>query len=235
MPYRRSGDTLTVRTAAGALEIETNPDGLVITGQVRIMRDPATVQFCRGREQPAIRGRGIVVARNAPHGDVAIWMESRFDGAGSGCMRRIFGIAPDPAAPPDQLDAAFCQIRDALRLQGAWIRATELGRGDEHPMLLVERQDRHEIYASRLFRDHAQLVMAMVRGEECVVFYPSVEERHIGSQVAIRVHGQDVRFVGDHGRGADIARFPLPWLAPEERQHFARRLARALDGSGPPD
>jgi hypothetical protein len=78
-------------------------------------------------------------------------------------------------------------------------------------------------------------VMTIVRGEECVVFHPAAEELHIGSQVAICVRGHDVRFVGDHGRGADIAGFPLPWLAPDERQHFARRLARALDGSGAPD
>jgi hypothetical protein len=236
MPYRRSGGTLTVRTAAAGLEIVTSPDGLAITGRLSITRDTATFQTRRGREQQAIRGCRIVVARNALHRDVAIWMEWRLDRAGSSCMRRIFGIAPDPAVPCHQLDAAFRQIRDALRLHGGgWLRATELGRGDEHPMLLVERHDRHEVYASRLFREHAQLVMTIVPGEDCVVHHPATEGLHLGSQVAIRVRGQEVRFVGDGGRGADMAGIPLPWLAPEERRQFARRLARALDGSGPQD
>jgi hypothetical protein len=235
MPYRRSGETLDVRTAAAGLEIVTGSDGLAIAGRLHITRDTATFQTRRGREQHAIRGRRIVVARNALYGDVAIWMEWRLDRTGASCMRRIFGIAPGPAAPSHQLDAAFRRIRDALRLHGdGWLHAMELGRGD-HPMLLVECHDRHEVYASRLFREHAQLVMTIVRGEGSVVFHPAAEQLHVGSQVAIRVRGHDVRFVGDRGLGADMAGFPLPWLAPDERQHFARRLARALDRSDPPD
>lgn len=223
---------LEVRTAAGTLEIVTSPGVLAIAGRLRITRDTATFQTRRGPERQAICGRRIIVARNAARGDVAIWVEV-LDGAARSCMRRIFGIAPDRAAPRERLDAAFHHLRDALRPHGdAWRRATELGRGDDHPMLLVERHDRHEVYASRLFREHAQLVMTIVRGEACVVFHPAADELRVDSQVAIRVRGQQVRFVGDYGKGADIAGFPLPWLAPEERQQFARRLARALDGSG---
>jgi hypothetical protein len=105
MPYRRSGETLKVRTVAGGLEIVTSAEGLVITGRLRITRDTATFQTRRGREQHAIRGSEIIVSRNAPQGDVAIWMESGVDGAGSCCMRRIFGVAADPTVSPRALTA----------------------------------------------------------------------------------------------------------------------------------
>jgi hypothetical protein len=235
MPYRCSGAKPDVRTAAGGLEIVTGPGRLAIVGQLDITRDTATFWTRRGREQHAICGRRLVVARNAPYGDVAIWMELGHDGGGASSMRRIFGIPPGRAAPPHQLDAVFRHTRDALRSHGAgWLRATELGRGD-HPMLLVECEDRHEVYVSRLFREHAELVMTVVRAEDSVRFHAVSRQLHVGSRVAVRVRGHDVCFVGDHGLGADMAGFPLPWLAPDERQHVARRLAAALDRSGPAD
>lgn len=205
MPYRRSGETLEVRTASGAHEIITTVDGLEVRGphdtHLVVTRTIAFTQSRDRREQFAITGP-VVVADNGPRDEAALWIST-----GPTTMRRIFCLASASAAP---------LMRRALRRHSPTIiSAMEVG-GARHRMLLVEQTDRHALFAARLFREQADLALTL--------FHDGRIEPD--AKLELTVQGHDVRFIVTNQEG--VARFAFPWLAPAERVALARRLTRML-------
>jgi hypothetical protein len=200
MPYRRSGETLEVRTAAGAHEIVTTLDGLEVRSpdntHVLVTRTKAIV----GRKQLPVTGL-VVVAENIARNEVGLWLESQ------GVMRRIFSV-PNRAA-------ATSMHRALRRHHPTVIAATEIGAA-RHRMLLVELTDRHLLYAGRLFRDHADLALSLFHNGRVAP----------DGTLMLTVHGDDVRFLVTNEEGA--ARYAFPWLAPSDRLELGRRLTLAM-------
>lgn len=210
MPYRRSGETLEVRTAAGAHEIMTTLDGLEVRGPDGSHLIVTRTSAIAGRQYFPIAGR-VLVAQNGPLDDVAIWIESA-----PTMMRRIFSCATPTAAPA---------MRRALRRHHPdVVAASELG-GARHRMLLVELTDRHELYTGRLFREHADLALTLFR-DGTMTLRDATQPLQAPADLTLDVQGHDVRFVARNERG--VARFAFPWLAASERIELARRLTRAL-------
>jgi hypothetical protein len=210
MPYRRSGETLEVRTAAGAHEVVTTLDGLEVRGpdntHVVITRTTATIQT-RARRSTSLAIHGhVVVAENVARNEVGLWIESQ------GAMRRVFSV-------PNR--AAKIAMHGALRRHHPTIvSATEIGAA-RHRMLLVELTDRHLLYAGRLFREHADLALTLFHNGRV----------DPDGTLMLTVHGHDVRFLVTNEQGA--ARFAFPWLAPSDRMELARRLTLAMQHDAP--
>jgi hypothetical protein len=209
MPYRRSGETLEVRTAAGAHEIVTTLDGLEVRGpdntHVVVTRTTATVQARGRRASLSIQGH-VVAAENLARDEVGLWVESK------GAMRRIFSV-PNRAA-------TTAMHRALRRHHPAVVTATEIGAA-RHRMLLVELTDRHLLYAGRLFREHADLALTLFHNGRV----------DPDGTLMLTVHGHDVRFLVTNEQGA--ARFAFPWLAPSDRMELARRLTLAMQHDAP--
>lgn len=200
MPYRRSGETLEVRTAAGAHEIVTTLDGLEVRGpdnaHVVVTRTKAII----GRKQMPVAGH-VVVAENVARNEVGLWVESNH------VMRRIFSV-PSRAA-------ATTMHRALRRHHPTVVTATEIGAA-RHRMLLVELTDRHLLYAGRLFREHADLALTLFHNGRV----------DPAGTLMLTVHGADVRFLVTNEEGA--ARYAFPWLAPSDRLELGRRLTLAM-------
>jgi hypothetical protein len=209
MPYRRSGEKLEVRTAAGGHEIVTTLDGLEVRGPdntyVTVTRTTATIQ-ARGRRAALPVDGHVVVAENTARNEVGLWVESHT------IMRRIFSV-------PNRT-AATAMHRALRRHHPTVVSATEIGAA-RHRMLLVELTDRHLLYAGRLFREHADLRLTLFHNGR-------VDPT---GTLMLTVHGDDVRFIVTNDEGA--ARFAFPWLAPSDRIELARRLTLAMKLDAP--
>ena len=230
MAYRGDDtrDALVAPTADGELRIELGPRLVALTVGDRTLQIAgrfATMIEGRKRESIALDGR-VVVARDVPREDLGIWMEVPTG------MRRIFGVEPvpllDPAGLPalQRLDALTHRVRAALaELSGDIRRAIEIGRGLDK-VLLVDHGDHHTIYARRLFRDHARVVLEIYTGKIAIVDGKATREVEIASKFGVTVHGDNVRFADRHG--TDLAKISIPWLAPADRDELARRIGQLL-------
>jgi hypothetical protein len=233
MPYRRHGEALEIPTAEGMLRTTFGPDSveLDVGGRGVRIADCAVTAHASGRTETfAIAGR-LVVARHILHEDISIWLEL---GTGpSAVMRRVFGVAPASMLGPDHLSSskglaeAARQIRTVLsRLSGDVVRAVELGTGrDPHKLLLVELADRHLVFACRLFRGEARLVMT-VFNDGRVAFLHHPREIRVDARIAVGVRGDSLRFTSNDG--GELARVSMPWLAPDDRAELARRLGHLI-------
>ena len=210
MPYRRSGETLEVRTAAGGHEIVTTLDGLEVRGpdntHVTVTRTTATVHGRGRRSAVAIHGH-VVAAENVARNEIALWVESQ------GAMRRLSSV-------PNR--TAKAAMRGALRRHHPTVvSATEIGAA-RHRILLVELTDRHLLYAGRLFREHADLALTLFHNGRVSP----------DGTLMLTVQGDDVRFIVMNEQGA--SRFAFPWLAPADRIELAHRLTLAMKLDSPP-
>lgn len=233
MPYRRHGEALEIPTADGALRVAFGPDTVELDVGHRGVRIADRVAAARvdGRTETfAITGR-LVVARHVLRDDMSIWLEI---GTGtSAVMRRMFGVAPVSMLGPDylhnskRLDEVTRQIRTALRrFAGDAVRAVELGTGrDPHKLLLVELADRHLVFACRLFRGEARLVMT-VFSDGRVAFLHHPREIRVDARIAVAVRGDSLRFTSNDGD--ELARVSMPWLAAEDRSELARRITQLI-------
>ncbi len=209
MPYRRSGETLEIRTAAGAHEIVTTVDGLEVRSpdgpHVIVTRTTATLHARGRRTAISIHGH-VVVAENVARNELGLWVESQ------GAMRRIFSL-------PHR--TAKSAMRGALRRHHPTVvTAAEIGAA-RHRMLLIELSDRHLLYAGRLFREHADLALTLFHNGRV----------DPDGTLMLTVHGDDVRFIVTNEQGA--SRFAFPWLAPADRIELAHRLTRAMKLDAP--
>jgi hypothetical protein len=232
MPYRRPGETREVPTADGTLSITIRPDTLdlrIADRGITITDRSVVVQLGERSEQVAVVG-AIVLARNVPYDDLSIWMELD---AGVPMMRRVFGVSPPALLAPDaacarkRIDEAAVLIRAALaRHADGVMRAVELGRGGEsHRVLLLERPDRHLVFACRLFRGDARLAMTVFDGGR-IAFEQAPGEIRIDTASAVGVGNEHLRFTTP--RDVDLARLWLPRLAHEDRTELARRIAAVI-------
>lgn len=200
MPYRRSGETLQVRTAAGAHEIVTTLDGLEVRGPDNTHVVVTRTNIIIGRKHLPVTGL-VVVADNRARNEAGLWLESQ------GGMRRIFSV-PNRAA-------AKAMHHALARHHPMVVTATEIGAA-RHRMLLVELTDRHLLYAGRLFRDHADLALTLFHNGRV----------DPDGTLMLTVHGDDVRFLVTNDQGAE--QFAFRWLAAADRMELARRLTLAM-------
>ncbi len=191
---------------------------------------------------------GVVFARGVPREDVAVWVEAAEDSRGPRhassrtkqatwpplYVRRIFGVSPMSLLEASGLQALAKLDSVALRLRsavedytqavGVWsARATEIGGG--HPLdkvLLADFGGVHAIYARKLFRDRARMLMSI--SESAIVVNETTRDHEIQvtSKFGITVRGDFIRFADRNG--SDLARISVPWLAPEDREELARRI-----------
>jgi hypothetical protein len=229
MAYRGddAGDALVAPTANGELRAELGPTVTLAVGErwLQVSGRFATLAD-RGKTESIELARPLVVARDLVYDDVGIWIE-----LDASSMRRIFGVRPISTLEPGGLDAlrrledVVRRVRAALApLAGDVVHASELGRVALDKVLLLDRGDRHELYARRLFKDRARLVLALHTDGRAIVDDVEVS---VPSSFAITVRGDHLRFAD--ATGIDRAQVALPWLTPEERHEVARRLGTVVD------
>jgi hypothetical protein len=204
-----------------------------------------------------IAGR-LIVARGVPREGLGLWLELDPDGPRAG-VRRIFGVEPVNLLEPAGLAALAALDRLAQRVRQELAdfapdvrRAIELGpaaAGGLDKVLVVEHADRSAVYARRLFRDRARLVITahgdgrVAVGDRRATPRPAApavpsEGSAPAPGAARRVitvrsrHG--ITVVGDHVRftdpqGTDLARVSIPWIAYEDRVELARRIGQRID------
>ena len=159
-----------------------------------------------------------------PREDLGLWLE-----LAPGRVERVFGAAPHDLIASDgltalrALDALYGRLRQVLTPHAAGARrAFEIGRGTDK-VLIVDYDGRLALYARRMFRDLARLVVEV--HEDGTVVLPgwrSVDRFKVAPRFGVTVLGDSIRFIGPGGD--DLGRVPLPWLEPEERQELARRF-----------
>jgi hypothetical protein len=123
----------------------------------------------RDRRQSLRIGGRLIVARDVPREGLGVWVELEPDGPRAG-FRRIFGVEPVNLLEPTglaalaALDRLVHRVRDELgHLAPGVRRAIELGSaaaGGLDKVLILEHADHSSVYARRLFRDRARLVIA---------------------------------------------------------------------------
>ena len=229
MAYRGEdvGDALVAPTADGELRVELGPTVTLAVGDRRLH---VTGRFAslveRDKQLDSFElDRPLVVARDLVYDDLGVWIEL------PGAMRRIFGVHPRSTLEPGGLDA-LRRLEDVARRVRAALaplaldihRASELGRVALDKVLLVDRGDRYELYARRLFQDRARLVLALHADGRAVIDGVEVA---VPSRFGITVRGDHLRFAD--ATGVDRARVALPWLSPEERLELAHRLGPVLE------
>jgi hypothetical protein len=229
MAYRGddAGDALVAPTADGELRAELGPTVTLSVGERRLQLSGRFANLVdRGKTESIELDRPLVVARDLVYDDVGIWalLEAK-------SIRRIFGVRPLSTLEPGGLDAlrrledVVRRVRVALEpLAGDVVRASELGRVALDKVILLDRGERHELYARRLFKDRARLVLALHADGRVVVDGVEVT---LPSRFAITVRGDHLRFAD--ATGIDRAQVALPWLTPEERHEVARRLGTVVD------
>ncbi|HEU0029735.1 MAG TPA: hypothetical protein VFQ53_03810 [Kofleriaceae bacterium] len=234
MAYRDdSADAIEAVTAEGTLRAELGPRIVKLTVASRtlhIVDEMATLIEHRRKDKRQsfkIAGR-LITARDVPHEDFGIWLEL------PGGVRRIFGVEPVNLLEPEGLPALATLDRLAHRVRahlGAYARdirrAFEIGRGLDK-VLVADRGDRFLVYARRLFRDRARLVLE-VHDDGCIVIHDAGrrQELTVRSRFGITVIGDFIRFAAPDGR--DLGRVAIPWIAPEDRLELARRIGQLVD------
>jgi hypothetical protein len=230
MAYRDDATgALTARAAEGELRAELGPTITVGLGDRRLrVTDRFASVTERDKQLESFElATPLVVARDPVYDDLGVWTID------AQSARRVFGARPRSTLEPDGLDDlrrfedVARRIRSGLAPHaGDVVRASEHGRVPLDKVLLVDRGDRVELFARKLFKDRARLVVAL--HPERRVRVEGVEVM-LGSQYSITVRGDLLRFADE--TGTDRAHVALPWLAAEERQEIARRLAAAVRAS----
>jgi hypothetical protein len=190
------------------------------------------------RRSLQIAGR-LIVARGVPREDLGLWIELDPDGPRAG-FRRIFGVEPVNPLEPAGLAALAALDRLAQRLRQALAhlaldvhRAIELGpaaTGGLDKVLVIDSADASAVYARRLFRDRARLVIdARADGRIVAGDGRGADRRDIAvrSRHGITVVGDHLRFTDPHG--SDLAKVAIPWIAFEDRVELARRIGQRID------
>ncbi len=234
MAYRDdAGDSLEAPTADGPLRATIGPSRveLRLGGRTLQIAD-RTVTLVTGKKQSSLRfERRLVIARSFPHEDLGLWVELDDD------MRRIFGVQPVSLLEPEglaalkKLDAVTQRIRAVLAdYAGDIVRAIEIGTGhDLDRVLLADTGDKFQIYARRLFRGHARLVLEVK--SDGAIYIPDEPKLKVTvtSRYGVTVRGDYLRFADRHG--TDLGKVAIPWLAPEDRDELARRIGQLIDRS----
>jgi hypothetical protein len=235
MAYRDdAGDSLEAPTADGPLRATLGVNRVELrVGERSLQVADRTATVIAGKKRQSLRFTGrLVVARSFPREDVGVWVEHDDDGAPA--MRRIFGVQPISLLETEglpalkKLDAVVQRVRAALSdLAGDFVRAVEIGTGhDLDKVLLADRGDGFLVYARRLFRGHARLVMTVFDdGRIAIPDQPRAIQ--VNSRFGVTVRGDYIRFADQHG--TDLARVAIPWLAPEDRDELARRIGQLID------
>jgi hypothetical protein len=229
-----AGDSLEAPTADGPLKVTISPVRVELSvGSRGLVVAERTATVRNGKKTQTLRfERRLVLARSFPHEDLGVWLELDDDGAPA--MRRVFGVQPVPLLDPDglaalkKLDAVIQRVRAAVSDYGGDIvRAIEIGKShDLDKVLLADGGDRYFVYARRLFRGHARLILTVHRSGLVEVVDPE-QRAEVHSRFGITTWGDYIRFADRHG--TDLARVAIPWLAPEDRDELARRLGQLVD------
>ncbi|MBV8748300.1 MAG: hypothetical protein JO103_01165 [Candidatus Eremiobacteraeota bacterium] len=233
MAYRDdAGDSLEAPTSEGPLRAALGParvDLRVADRSLHVADRNATL--VAGKKKTTLRfEKRLVVARSVPREDLGVWIEHGDE------MRRIFGVVPISLLEPEglaalkKLDAVAHRVRATLAdYAGDIVRAVEIGNGhDLDKVLLADRGDGFLVYARKLFRGQARLVMT-VHGDGRVEI-PDEKVIRVTSRYGVTVRGDYLRFADQHG--TDLARVAIPWLAPEDRDELARRIGQLVDRPG---
>lgn len=232
MAYRDdAGDSLEAPTSDGPLRVVLGPNRIELRVADRVLQvADRTATLTVGKKRQTLRlERELVVARSWPHDDLGLWAA---DGADT--MARIFGVVPVPMLDPDglaalkKLDLVAARVRAAVTdLAGGIARATEIGAGhDLDKVLLADRGDRYAIYARRLFRGHARLVLTVFTdGRIDIADAPKIAV-NVTSRFGVTVRGDYIRFADREG--TDLGRVAIPWLSPEDRDELARRIGQLV-------
>jgi hypothetical protein len=235
-------DELEAPTADGLLEVAIEPRALRLTvgGRTLQIAERFATLIEHHATKPAkdrsltlrIEGR-LVVARDVPQEDLAVWVEVD-PGTPKVGWRRIFGVEPISLLNPDGLDALaeLDRVGQRLRaelveLQGNIARAFEIGNGLDK-VLLCDHGDHFEIYARRLFRDRAAFAMAIYGDGRIVVPHgKTTREVVVTSRFGVTVWGDNIRFANPDGD--DLAKVSIPWITAEDRLELARRIGQLID------
>jgi len=238
-PYRlaEAADAVEAPTREGPLRLEVAPRHVVLALGGR--RTTVSRQFVvdvdtrrrRARQRSRPRAGLVVVARDVPHEDLGVWMETAPDR-----VERIFGAEPADLIAPDGLANLRSLDRLAGRLRGALagyapgvVRAYELGRGLDK-VLLLDRGDHLVTYVRPLFRGEARRVLDVHRDGRIVVAGDPPAVVRCRSRFGVTVLGDYVRFADPSG--VDLARVAVRWIAREDRDELVRRFGDMVD---PPD
>lgn len=235
--FRDSDDAevLEAPTRDGVLRLEVAPRHVALA--LRAMQVAITEEFVTVTERLRKRvkryserlGGTLVVARDVPHEDVGLWLET-----GPHRVRRIFGVEPHDLIADDgltalrSLDRLYSRLRQVLspHARGAR-RAFEIGRGVDK-VLVVEFDDRLVVYARRLFRDTARRIVELHADGTVVLPGRHVEQRvSVRERFGVTVTGDYVRFIDRMGN--DLGRVHLPWIDSEDRLELARRFGEMVE------
>jgi hypothetical protein len=230
MAYRDDATgALTARAADGELRAELGPTVTVGLGdrQLRVTDRFASVTERDKQLESFELATPLVVARDPVYDALGVWTID------SQSARRVFGARPRSTLEPDGLDDLRRFEDVARRIRSGLapyardvVRASEHGRVALDKVLMIERGDRVELFARKLFKERARLVVALHPDRRVVVEGIEVT---LGSPYSITVRGDLLRFADE--TGTDRAQVALPWLAAEERQEVARRLAAVVRAS----
>lgn len=238
-----AGESVEAPTSEGPLRAEFAPHSVKLAVALRTLHVAdkfATVIEHHKKHRTKDRRTSIkldgalVVARDVPHEDVGVWIEVDAKDPARQGMRRIFGVEPVNLMEAEGLVALAALDRLATRLRnelarhaGDIRRAIEIGRGLDK-VLLADHGDRFVVYARRLFRDRARFAMAIHDDGRIVVpAKKGTREIVVRSRFGVTVWGDNIRFADPNG--TDLAKVPIPWIAPEDRHELARRIAQLVD------
>jgi hypothetical protein len=236
-----AGYVLEAPTAGGLLRMELAPRLIKLSvGQraLHIAEGVATVVEHRKNKDAettyTLRG-ALVVARDVPREDLAVWVEVAARGKQPRGMVRIFGVEPKDLLADDGLAALAGLDRLAQRLR---IATTHLAGGIEcavevgssaaeglDKVLLADHGDHYSIYARQLFRERARFVMAIHADGRVAI--PGQADVVVRSRFGVTVYGDYVRFADPDG--TDLAKVSIPWISPEDRRELARRIGQLVD------
>lgn len=238
MAFRTSDDAevLEAPTREGTLRLEVAPRHVALAlkaVQVAITEEFVTIteQVRRKVKRYSERlGGTLVVARDVPHYDVGIWLETE-----PNAVRRIFGAAPHDLYASDglgalrSLDRLFGRLRQVLmpHARGAR-RAFEVGRGLDK-VLVVDFEDRVVVYCRRLFRDAARRILE-VHADGTIIIPNGRHGDHtfkIRERYGVTVTGDFIRFIDRAGN--DLGRVALHWVDPEDRLELARQFGQVVE------
>jgi hypothetical protein len=238
-----AGYVLEAPTADGLLRMELQPKLIKLTvGQrtLAIADGVATVAEHRKNKDAVTTyrlGGALVVARDVPREDLAVWVEDAKQPRG---MVRIFGVEPKNLLDDDGLAALSGLDRLAQRLRAATAslagdiqRAVELGSSASEGLdkvLLADHGDRYSVYARQLFRERARVVMSIHADGRIEI--PGRADVVVRSRFGVTVYGDYVRFADRDG--TDLAKVSIPWISPEDRRELARRIGQLVDTPAPP-
>jgi hypothetical protein len=234
-PYRRSelADALEAPTRSHRLHLEVGPRHVALAHGPRrltITDDYVVDADEERRRKPRSYRRGVLrVARDVPHEDLALWMET-----GAGRVLRLFGVAPSALMAEGglgrlrALDRLSAALRRALE-PAASARAIEVGRGADK-VLVVDHGDHLVTYVRPLFRGEARRALEIHRDGR-VVIAPDERVVRCRSRFGVTVLGDYIRFAD--ARGVDLARVPVRWVEREDREELARRFGDMLDAAPP--